>query len=261
MGEQEEVEARMALALPIVEEAGEVALRYFRQPLAVENKLDSAAFDPVTEADREIEALIRARLSAAFPDAAILGEEEGLTAGTGSWSWVVDPIDGTRAFISGVPAWGVLLGLLKDGAPVAGIMHQPYLGETFFGGPAGAWLRRAGSDVRLRASGRTALGEAILYCTHPDMFAGHAGFARVAKGARMTRYGGDCYSYCLLAHGLVDLVIESSLQPYDILPLVPIVEAAGGVVTGPDGEAPLAGGTVIAAASAALHAEALALMA
>lgn len=264
MDEQADVAGMIEVALPIVAEAGEVALRHFRKPIAVENKLGAGAFDPVTEADRGTEALIRERLGAAFPGSPIIGEEAGLTPGESRWSWIIDPIDGTRAFITGVPAWGVLLGLLRDGAPVGGIMHQPYLGETFFGGPAGAWLRRGGPDLRLRASGRTEMAEAILYSTHPDMFAsgtGAEGFARVARTVRMTRFGGDCYSYCLLAHGLIDLVLESGLQPYDILPLVPIIEAAGGVVTGLDGETPLRGGTVVAAASPALHAQALEAMA
>ena len=162
-----------------------------------------------------------------------------------------------------MPAWGVLLGLLKDGRPVGGIMRQPYLDETFVGGPAGAFLLRAG-DARGRCatSGRTELAEAILY-SHPSRHVRATRRARPASTAvsaavRMTRFGGDCYSYCLLAHGFVDLVIESGLQPYDIVPLMPIIEAAGGVVTGLDGEPPLAGGTVIAAASPELHAAALA---
>ncbi len=225
----------------------------------MENKLGAGAFDPVTAADRGVEALIRARLGAVYPDSPIMGEEEGFTPGTSEWSWIIDPIDGTRAFITGVPAWGILLGLLRGGRPVGGIVHQPYLGETFVGGPGGAELRRAGEIRPLRTSGRTALAEAVLYSTHPGMFTGAAqrGFDAVSVSVRMTRFGGDCYSYCLLAHGFIDLVIEAGLQPYDILPLVPIIEAAGGVVTGPDGAPPLAGGTVIAAASPDLHARAL----
>ena len=258
------ITGRLAAALPIVEAAGAHALRYFRQPLAVENKL-GAGFDPVTIADREVEALIRARLLALWPESPIEGEESGLTSGSGPWSWIVDPIDGTRAFISGMPAWGVLLGLRHEGRPVGGIAHQPFTGETFLGGSSGgsAVYRRAGVETPLATSGRTALAEAVLYCTHPDIFttdATRAGFARVARAVRMQRYGGDCYAYCLLAMGHVDLVIESSLQPYDILPLAPIIAAAGGVVTDLAGEPPLHGGTVIAAATPELHAAALTLM-
>jgi histidinol phosphatase-like enzyme (inositol monophosphatase family) len=259
----DEVEERLSVALPLIEEAGRLALRHFRQPLAVENKLGPGVFDPVTEADRGVEALIRAGLSRTWPDSAIQGEEDGLTPGDSEWSWIIDPIDGTRAFISGVPAWGILLGLLKAGRPVGGVMRQPYLDETFLGGPSGAWLLRAGARLALRASAKVDLADAILYSTHPRLFADPAeqvGFERVSAAVRMTRFGGDCYSYCLVAAGYVDLVIESSLQPYDIVPLIPIVQAAGGVVTGLDGALPLHGGTVIAAASPALHAAALALM-
>ncbi len=258
-----EVDARLAVALPIVEAAGELALAEFRRPIAVENKRGDAGFDPVTAADRAVEAAIRTGLGQAYPDSPILGEEAGFTPGSSEWSWIIDPIDGTRAFISGVPAWGVLLGLLRDGKPVGGIMRQPYLGETFLGAPSGGWLRRRGVETSLRTSGRTALGEAILYSTHPGLFAGDddkAGFGRVAARVRMTRYGGDCYSYCLIALGFVDLVIEGELQSYDILPLVPIVTAAGGVVADLEGAPPLAGGTVIAAATPELYAAAVALM-
>ncbi|MFO1141656.1 MAG: inositol monophosphatase family protein [Amaricoccus sp.] len=258
-----EADARLAVALPIVEAAGALALAEFRRPLAVENKRKGSGFDPVTAADRAVEAAIRAELGRAYPDSPIQGEEAGLTPGTSDWSWIIDPIDGTRAFISGVPAWGVLLGLLHAGGPVAGIMRQPYLDETFIGSPSGAFLRRGGAKSQLRSSGQTDLSEAILYCTHPSMFvteADRAGFAHVSAAVRMTRFGGDCYSYCLLAMGFVDLVIEGDLQPYDILPLVPIVEASGGRITAPDGSPPLAGGTVIAAATPALHAHALTLM-
>lgn len=254
---------RMRRALPIVEEAGALALRHFRHPTVVENKLGEGGFDPVTAADRAVEALIRARLGALWPDSPIQGEEEGFSGGSGDWSWIIDPIDGTRAFISGLPLWGILLGLVAGGRAVGGFMHQPFTGETFTGGPDGSFLTRAGQTTRLAVSGRTDLGDAILFSTHPDILGADTrpGFDRVSARARMTRYGGDCYAYCLLAAGFIDLVIEDSLQPYDIVPLIPIIEAAGGVVTGLDGRSPMAGGAVVAAAGPALHAEALALMA
>lgn len=257
-----EITTRLTAALPVIEAAGARALGYFRQPLDVENKLGTG-FDPVTIADREVEALIRERLLALWPDSPVEGEEAGLTPGDSRWSWIVDPIDGTRAFISGMPAWGVLLGLRHDGQPVGGIVAQPFTGETFIGGAGRAVCRRNGTETVLATSGRTDLASAILYCTHPEIFttdATRAGFARVSQSVRLTRYGGDCYAYCLLAMGFVDLVIESSLQPYDILPVAPIITAAGGVVTDIDGETPLRGGTVIAAATPELHAAALRLM-
>ena len=169
---QDEVGERLRVALPLVEAAGRLALEHFRQPLEVENKLGPGAFDPVTAADRGVEALIRAGLARALPDSPIQGEEEGFTPGASDWSWIIDPIDGTRAFISGVPAWGILLGLLQAGRPVGGIMRQPYLDETFLGGPSGAWLLRARRAARRSAPrASTSLGEAILYSTQPGMFA------------------------------------------------------------------------------------------
>lgn len=256
-----EIEARMAAALPIVEEAGALALAHFRQPIAIDNKLGETGFDPVTIADRAVEALIRARLGALWPDSPIHGEEEGITAGTGDWSWIIDPIDGTRAFISGLPAWGILLGLVVGGRAVGGLMCQPFTGEIFLGSPEGAFLLHRGQRTALSTSGRTDLADAILYSTHPDILGSERpGFDRVSARVRMTRYGGDCYAYCLLAHGFVDLVIESALQPYDIVPLIPVIEAAGGVITDLEGRSPLGGGAVVAAATPVLHAAALDLM-
>lgn len=257
-----EIAARLAAALPIVEEAGQHALSYFRQPLNVENKLDRG-FDPVTIADRETETLIRDRLLALWPDCPVEGEEAGLSPGTSAWSWIVDPIDGTRAFISGMPAWGVLLGLRHEGLPVGGIVCQPFTGETWTGGAGIARHQRGCAESLLATSRCTAIADAIVYSTHPDTLvteADRAGFGRIKGAARMVRYGGDCYAYCLLAMGFVDLVIEGSLQPYDILPVAPIIEAAGGVVTNLAAEVPLKGGTVVAAATPELHAAAVALM-
>ena len=239
----QEVEERLSVALALVEEAGRLALEHFRQPIEVENKLGPGAFDPVTAADRGVEALIRAGLGRAWPDSPIQGEEEGFTPGASEWSWIIDPIDGTRAFISGVPAWGILLGLLKAGRPVAGIMRQPYLDETFLGGPSGrlAPARRVAAAV-CAPRARRASARRSSTPPSPRLFADpaeQAGFDRVSAAVRMTRFGGDCYSYCLVAHGFVDLVIEGSLQAYDIVPLIPIVEAAGGVVSGLDGAPPL----------------------
>lgn len=259
----EEIEKRLTFARAVVEDAGEIALRYFRQPLEVENKLSGDQFDPVTKADREVEARIRHQLGGAYPDDSIIGEEEGTTGGDSEVAWIIDPIDGTRAFISGVPAWGTLVGLMDGGRCVAGLMHQPYIGETFIGGPDGAMLHHRGAHISLKARTNARLADAILYCTHPVHFEQDrdlAAFYRVAGASRLYRFGGDCYSYCLLAQGQIDLVIEGGLQPYDIIPLIPLIEAAGGIVTDWDGKPALAGGNVIAAANAELHAEALELL-
>ena len=250
-------------ALAAVADAGAIALEYFRQPMAVTNKLaGGSAFDPVTEADRRIEALIRERLGQRFPDHAIVGEEYG-TSGAGENYWIIDPIDGTRAFISGMPSWGILLGLVESGRPTLGLLHQPFTGETFFADAAGSWLRRGGSEIRLATRAGATLADAVLYTTHPSMITGaglEAQYAELTARCRLQRWGGDCYGFALLAHGCIDLMIDALLQPYDIVPLIPIIEGAGGIVTDLDGRLPLAGGTVVAAANPALHAEALAIL-
>ena len=252
--------AALEFAQELAQQAGRIALRHFRQPLDVANKLADGRFDPVTIADREIESFLVEHIRARFPDHGIVGEEHGVVAGDSRYSWIIDPIDGTRAFISGVPAWGILLGLREGERCVAGLMHQPYLEETFSGSAAGGWWLRRGERRPLQTRAETRLAEAILYCTHPTIFPRAeelAAFERVAARCRLMRYGGDCYSYCLLALGHIDLVIEGGLQAYDIQPLIPIIEAAGGVVTGRHGEDASNGGFVVAAANRALHAEAL----
>ena len=199
-------------------------------------------------------------MSALFPDTRIVGEEGGTTGPDGSASWIIDPIDGTKAYVTGVPLWGVLLGLVVAGRPVAGWCRQPYLDETFAAIAGRGWLEHAGTRRPLASSSTTDLSEASMYSTHPSMFEAQweqDAFGALAAQVRLQRFGGDCYSYCLLAAGHIDLVVEAGLQPYDIVPLIPIVEAAGGVVTGPGGEPPLAGGFIIAAATPELHHAAL----
>lgn len=248
----------MAFGHEVLTAAGRIAASHFRTAEQPEDKSAGGAFDPVTAADRLVESCIRERIEARFPGHGIVGEEYGVKQGTSAWRWIIDPIDGTRAFVIGLPVWGCLLGLLRDDEPVLGFMHQPVIGETFCGDGARAWLERDGVRKPMRSRAGVGLPEAVLCATHPDMFgtAARPRFERLAACARMTRYGGDCYNYCLLAHGLVDLVVEDGLKPYDILPLVPIVRGAGGAVTDLAGNAPT-GGLVIAAANAVLHQAAL----
>ena len=258
-----EVRQLLEFAVQIAEAAAPIALRYFRAPLEVQNKLSGSGFDPVTRADREVETFLRQEIEQRFPAHGIFGEEHGETPGSSPFRWIIDPIDGTRAFISGATAWGTLLGLAHDDTPIVGVVHVPYLHETFYGSRGGAWMKHNGQLRRLATRPTARLADAILYCTHPESFThpmDWAGFERVAKSSRMLRYGGDCYSYCLLALGQIDLVIEGSLQPYDIIPLMPIIEAAGGVVTDVRGSSAKHGGVIVAAGNAALHAQALALM-
>jgi myo-inositol-1(or 4)-monophosphatase len=251
---------------PIMAAAGEIALKWFRTALIADDKNAGTAadFDPVTEADRGIEDLIRERLAAAFPDHRITGEERGTTGPEQRFHWLIDPIDGTKSFVSGSPLWGIMLGLLDEGVPVAGWVHQPYLDETFSAIGPQARFTHAGIQRPLVSRQSADLASAVMYTTFPGMFSIGPeldAFGRIAEAVRLVRYGGDCYSYCMLAMGQVDLVVEASLQPYDIVPVIPIVEAAGGVVSGPAGEPPTGGGFVVASANPRLHQEALDLIA
>lgn len=240
----------------LVRQASARSLQWYRTGQRIDNK-SSTGFDPVTEADRAVETALREGLAARFPDHAILGEEFGLT-GDGPVRWTIDPIDGTRAFITGQPMWGTLLGLSVEGSPVAGWMHVPVLNETYIGSGEvdGSRLVTADGSDNISVSATEDLSDAIVLCTHPDMFAPGPeaeAFARVADRVKMVRYSGDCLNYGLLSMGLVDSVIENGLADYDIVPLIPIIESAGGIVTNLDGRSPLAGGYVVASATAALH--------
>ncbi|MGH9186329.1 MAG: inositol monophosphatase family protein [Acidimicrobiales bacterium] len=252
-----------ALVGPLLLEAGELALRWFRTDVEAVDKGSPQGYDPVTEADRAVEVHLRSGLSARFPDHEIVGEEDGTSGRAGAVRWVIDPIDGTKAYVSGMPLWGILLGLVVDGRPVAGWVHQPYLRETFAAVGGHGWFER--DDVRRELATRRTIdpADATMYSTHPSMFVTddeQAAYRRLTGAVRLQRFGGDCYSYCLLALGHIDLVVESGLQPYDIIPLIPIVRAAGGVVTDRHGRPPLKGGFVIATATPELHARTLALV-
>lgn len=258
-----ELSELLAFAVQITEAAGPIALRYYRAPLEVHNKETGDGFDPVTRADHEIEEFLRTEIERRFPEHGVIGEEQGHTPGTHALCWIIDPIDGTRSFISGSPLWGTLLGLVHDTTPIVGVAHVPCLRETFYGCAEEAWLKHDGALQRMQTRATARVADAVLCCTHPAAITGapaRAGFERLAAAARMLRYGGDCYSFCLLALGQVDLVIDGSLQPYDIIPLIPIIEAAGGMVTNAGGGDAQRGGLVVAAANAGLHAQALALM-
>lgn len=246
----------------LVRSCGNESLTWFRRRLQVDNKAD-AGFDPVTEADRHVERLIRSQLQEWFPEHMILGEEDGETGPadqTASHRWVIDPIDGTRAFVSGQPMWGTLLGLQLEGIPVAGWLHVPPLNETYSAFDGAGVIRSQQGERALVTSDVTSLADATLLCTHPTMFETtdeRSAFARVADQCQLTRYSGDCVNYGLVASGDADLVVENQLQPYDVIPLIPIVEAAGGVITDRDGGPATNGGWAVAAATPQLHAAAL----
>ncbi|MGO4572447.1 histidinol-phosphatase [Microvirga sp. 2TAF3] len=245
-----------AFAERLADLAAPVARRYFRQKLVVESKADAS---PVTIADREIELAIRQAIRDSFPDHGLFGEEHGLDKADAERIWVIDPIDGTKSFITGMPTFGTLIAYLEGGVPRVGVVDHPALRER--------WVGRAGSPTLwngepCRTSTCTVLSEAILYATTPDIFTGkdRDSFEALSRHVALRRFGGDCYAYALLASGHVDVVAEVGLQPYDYLSLVPVIEGAGGVITDWSGR-PLgltSDGRVVAAATPALHKEALA---
>ncbi|MCP1334827.1 histidinol-phosphatase [Futiania mangrovi] len=256
-----DADSLLAFAERLADAAKAATLAHFRQQPDTDDKDDGQhGFDPVTAADRDAETAMRALIQAAYPDHGILGEEHGEKPAQGPWRWVLDPIDGTKAYIMGLPTWGTLIALEHDGEPVLGVMDQPYVGERFVAAGGRGALIRGGQRVPLRTRGCARLGEAILATTHPDIFATEAeadAFARVSAAVRMTRYGCDCYNYAMVAAGGIDLVIEAALKPMDISPLVPIIRAAGGIVTDWSGGPAATGGQVIAAGDARVHAAAL----
>ncbi|HVZ99330.1 MAG TPA: histidinol-phosphatase [Caulobacterales bacterium] len=251
-----------AFADVLADAAGAAIMPYFRARHTVEHK-GGQRLDPVTEADRAAEQAMRALIEREFPDHGIVGEEFGAKPARGGYCWALDPIDGTRAFIAGLPLWGVLIALAYEGRPILGVLDQPYLGERFAGSREGATLTARGAPRPLRTSGCGRLGDATLSTTDPTLFDGveAAAFGRVRDGARLTRYGYDCYAYAMLAMGGVDIVIESGLRAWDIQALIPIIEGAGGSVTSWSGGDAADGGQVLAAANAQLRDAAIDLLA
>jgi len=243
--------------------SGASVLKHFRKPIAVQNKVGTG-FDPVTAADKAAERMIAKALKSRFLDHALVGEEYGTVNAGARYRWIVDPIDGTRAFIMGSPMWGTLIGLLDGDKPVLGIMDQPFTGERFWSGEKTAHMRRGtGKAVTLKTRACAGLKDAVLTSTHPGLFTPGQQqdlLSRMEKSVRMTRYGGDCYGYCLLAAGFVDIIIEPGLKSYDIAALIPIIERAGGIVTTWDGGPAFDGGDIIACGDKRLQAAALKLM-
>lgn len=235
-----------------------LTLGYFRTHLSVDNK-HATGFDPVTEADRSAETAIRDIIARHFPEHAIIGEEWAHKDTGSDYTWIVDPIDGTRAFISGVPVWGTLIGLNHKGRAIAGLMAQPFTGETWTAVKGQSTYRRGDTQSVLKTGTATQLATARAATTAPELFTGPytAGWHAIRDRVLQTRYGLDCYGYALLASGHIDLVIEAGLKDVDIAPLVPIIEGAGGVVTTWDGRRPENGGTCIATATPELHEEAM----
>jgi inositol-phosphate phosphatase/L-galactose 1-phosphate phosphatase/histidinol-phosphatase len=245
------VESYLQFAASMLDETGPIGMRYFKQPIDIAQKPDAS---PVTVADIEIERLIRERISQSYPSHGILGEEQESVNLSAELCWVIDPIDGTKSFISGMPLWGTLLALLKDSHPVFGIIDVPALDERYVSTPERGTVRNGES---IRTSTCDELRNCNMFATSPDMFnaAEFQVFESLSRRARFRRFGGDCYSYAMLAAGKIDAVIEAGLKPYDYLPVAPIVTGAGGVMTDWSGNplTPSSDGRVIAAATPALH--------
>ena len=252
-----DLRALAAFAEELADIAGGVILPFFRRPLLVENKLGADGFDPVTEADRAAEAAVRAAIGARFPDHGIIGEEHGVTAGRSPLTWVIDPIDGTRAFMCGMAQWGTLIALNDGARPVIGVLDQPFTKERWVGFDSHTRFRSREGWSQIRTRACASLEQAVLTTTSPTGYFSdeeYAAFVALSERARLTRYGGDCYAYGLLAMGMIDLTVEAGLKPWDVQALVPIVEGAGGVLTRWDGGDASQGGRVIACGDPALHA-------
>jgi myo-inositol-1(or 4)-monophosphatase len=257
-------EATIAFAHRLADAAGEVIRPYFRARIDVADKrpvIDGKpVFDPVTEADKGAEKAIRAIIRRERPADGILGEEYGEEVGTNGLRWVLDPVDGTRAFITGRHEWGSLIALEQEERPALGVLDQPILRERFIGANGRTFLHSHGKETRLETRKGIPLAEAILCATHPDAYFGKAeqiALERLEDRVRMSRFGGDCYLFAALALGFVDLIVESTFKRWDVAALIPIVEGAGGIISNWQGGDCSSGGQVLAAGDARLHAQAM----
>ena len=247
--------SRAEFALTLADAAGDILRRYFRTPIGFDDKADTS---PVTIADREAEAAMREAIAKRFPDDGIVGEEMGSERTDARFVWVLDPVDGTKSFISGKPLFGILIGIAEEGRPAFGVIDQPVTRERWCGGRG---MPTTLNGAPQKTAARTAPKDAILYATTPYMFEGgdRDAFERLAARVKHPLFGADCYAYGLLASGYADLVCEASLQPYDYFGPTAVIEGAGGIVTDWEGR-PLtlrSGGRVLAAGNAALHRAAL----
>jgi len=255
-----------AFAHRLADASGAAILPHFRTLVRTEDKgsAKGQAYDPVTVADQEAELAIRALIHQAYPEHGVLGEEHGHETGSSPFTWVLDPIDGTRAFITGGPQWGTLIALNDGARPVLGVLDQPFTGERWIGLDGRCEFTTRGETRRVKTRACPALKDAVVSSTHPWSYFSEpeqAAFRAIDRSARMTRFGGDCYAYGLVAMGYMDAVVESALKPWDIQALIPIIEGAGGVVTDWRGGDPQDGGQVVASGDERLHAVLLKLLA
>ena len=248
-----------AFAVELAHVAAAVTLPFFRGDYAQENKAGPGGFDPVTEADKAAEAAIRQAIAARYPDHGVIGEEYGQDRPDADHVWILDPIDGTRAFIAGLPLWTTLIALRTGARPTVGVIAQPYLDEVFLGGPSGARLLRGDADTPLKVRPCAHLTDAVLATTDADLFTGPelGAWTQVRAAARLARFGCDAYAYAMVAAGRIDMVAESGLQLWDWSALVPVVEAAGGQVTDWRGGPPSGNGQILAVGDARVREQAL----
>lgn len=249
-------------AKTLAETAATAILPFFRQNTRIDVK-DGPVWDPVTEGDRAGERAIRQMIEERYPDHGIHGEEYGVKEGRSPLTWVLDPVDGTRSFVFGMPSWATLIGLTYEGRPVVGVMNQPFVGEMFYGNPDGAWHDHRGSVSAIRTRTNVPLARAALGTTAPELYrrpADAAGFERLRRSVQVARYGGDAYFFALMAAGHIDIAMDAGLQAYDIAALLPIIAGAGGAYAEWTGGNAVQGGNIISAGSQALLDEALAVM-
>ena len=246
-------------AVELAREAARVSLPYFRGDYAQSDKGGPGAFDPVTQADQEAEAALRRLIAGRYPDHGVIGEEYGEDRPDAEHVWILDPIDGTRAFIAGLPVWTNLIALSTEGRPSVGVIGQPYLDEIFLGGPSGARQLRGDAERPLAVKPCPSLNDALIATTDPDLFTGAelGAWTQVRAAARLARLGCDGYAYAMLAAGRIDLVAESGLKVWDWSALVPVIEAAGGAVSNWRGERPDGTGQILAVGDVVIREQAL----
>ncbi len=254
-----EINELTQFALKLADASAKVILPQFRKNIAIDIKAGEV-WDPVTDADRSAERIIREMIEANYPDHSIVGEEYGTKTGTSPYTWVLDPIDGTRAFVIGMPTWVTLIGLYRNGQPLLGVMNQPFVGERFFGNPEGAWHQHQSQTHSIHVRPPLKLSLASVGTTAPQLYKGHQGFANLQKAVTTIRFGGDAYFFSLVAAGHLDIAMDPGLQIYDIAALIPIIKGAGGVVGTWTDNDPTQGGNVMFASSQSLLDEALEMM-
>lgn len=254
----QELKELTGFALRLAEAAAGEILPHFRAHAPIDIKA-AENWDPVTEGDRAGERALRHMIEKHYPTHGIIGEEYGTKDGTSGFNWILDPVDGTRAFVIGLPTWATLIALYFEGKPVLGVMCQPFVGDTFYGNKEGAWLNHRGDVRSIKVAPSRSLAASMGGTTSPHLYkdGSAAAFERLRSTVTSMRYGLDCYSFCLLAAGHLDIAMDPVLQIYDIAALIPIMEGAGGVVSSWTDNDPSKGGNVIAASSRALLDEAL----